>query len=222
MNKEIMVLNIEMVSRQRNVFLILSIATIFCCLLLALKLVTTKERIVLVPGLNQEVWTTENEVSASYLSEVSSMYIPFLLDLDSGCIDWKRERLFKHVSQSDVRYMKELAQYFASAKKKYAKFSLSTHFAVKKFEVNEKTLTVEAHGQLTSRFGEKGVTSNPAVYRLNFEWVSGKLLLKEFVHLIKNQKGEYESETIDLEVSSDYENDDVGTQTDEKVDDYDN
>lgn len=196
MNKEIMTLNIETVARQRNLFLALSLMAVFSCTLLAIKLISSEEKIILVPGLNQEVWTNKDGVSASYLEEVSSMYIPFLLDLDSGCIDWKKDKLFQHVSRSDVRYMKELANYFALAKKQYSQFSLSTHFAVKSFVVNQKALTVEAHGQLSSHFGKRGVTSVPAIYRMHFEWVSGKLLLTEFVKLVKDEHGVKQKEEL--------------------------
>jgi hypothetical protein len=142
----------------------------------------------MVPGLNQEVWTDSKGVSPSYLEEVAAMYIPLLLDLDHTSIDWKKEHLLSHVSQSDIKYMQKLAEYFAATKEKYSKFSLSTHFAIKKLETNSKQLTVKAYGQLISRFGEKGFDSSPAVYGLSFEWLGGKLLLKEFVKLHQEGK----------------------------------
>ena len=84
--------------------------------------------------------------------------------------------------------MKELTDYFARTKDKYKQFSLSTHFAVKKLETNQKELTVKAYGTLISRFGEKGFESLPAVYGLSFEWIGGKLLLQEFVKLNAEEK----------------------------------
>jgi type IV conjugative transfer system protein TraE len=183
MNKQVFIGNIDNLTRQRNVFLLLSLIAIASCLFLSLRLVNTSDRVILVPGLQQEVWTTDQEVSSSYLEETSSMYLPMLLDLDCGSIDWKRDHIMKYVSHSDERYMKSLNEYFATTKAKYQQFSLSTHFAVKKFEVNPKTLQVRAHGQLTSRFGERGLEILPAIYGLEFEWVGGKLLLTKFVKL---------------------------------------
>lgn len=116
------------------------------------------------------------------------MYLPMLLDLESGSIDWKKERLMAHVSQSDARYMQELVRYFESTKEKYSQFALSTHFAVKKFEVSPENLTVKAHGQLISRFGERGFENIPAVYGMSFDWVGGKLLLREFVRIAEEEK----------------------------------
>lgn len=189
MNKQVFLGNIDQLTKQRNVFLILSIMAISSCFLLSWRLINTTDRVILVPGLNQEVWTTQEGVSSSYLQEVSSMYLPLLLDLDSGSIDWKRDHLMKYVSQSDGRYMQGIAEYFAATKAKYQQFSLSTHFAVKKFDLDQKRLLVKAHGQLTSRFGERGLETIPAVYRLGFEWVGGRLLLTEFVR-ITNQPTE--------------------------------
>lgn len=189
MNKEIMHLNIEMVARQRNLFLLLTLVSVLSCFFLTVKIISLEEKVILVPGLHKEVWTNKDGVSASYLEEVTTMYIPFLLDLDSGSIDWKKEKLFLYVSRTDLSYMKSLANYFAEAKRKYAQFSLSTHFAIKNFVVNPKELTVEAHGQLTSHFGKKGVSTDPAIYRFKYEWVSGKLLIKEFVSLVKGNDG---------------------------------
>ena len=175
--------DIERVARQRNIFMFLSMVAISVCLILAVKLISSDERVILVPGLNKEVWTSNEGVSSGYLEEVTAMYLPLLLDLDHSSIDWKKEKLLAHVSQTDSSYMKALLEYFARTKEKYKQFSLSTHFAVKKLETNEKELTVKAHGQLISRFGEKGFESNPAIYGLSFGWLGGKLYLQEFVKL---------------------------------------
>ena len=175
--------NYEKVARQRNIFILLAMLSMCACLVLGIKILANRERIILVPGLNREVWASKDGVSASYLEEVAAMYLPLLLDLDYTSIDWKKERLLSHVSQSDAAYMRELTDYFARTKDKYKQFSLSTHFAVKKLETNQKELTVKAHGTLISRFGEKGFETIPAIYGLSFEWIGGKLLLQEFVKL---------------------------------------
>ena len=180
--------NYETVARQRNLFMLLCMLSMSICLVLGIKILRNRERIILVPGLNREVWASKDGVSSSYLEEVAAMYLPLLLDLDYTSIDWKRERLLSHVSQSDGVYMKELSDYFARTKDRYKQFSLSTHFAVKKLETNQKELTIKAYGTLISRFGEKGFESIPAIYGLSFEWIGGKLLLQEFVKLNAEEK----------------------------------
>ena len=188
MEKQVMIKNIDQVARQRNLLLMLLIISVFSIATLSFKLASTEDKTILSPGLNQEVWTSSSGVSVSYLEETAAMYLPLLLNLNADSIDWNKEHLMTHVSQSDGRYMRELMQYFATTKEKYKQFSLSTHFSVKSFEVNQKNMTVKASGQLTSRFGERGNQILPAIYYLSFEWVAGKLLLKEFVKLSKEEE----------------------------------
>jgi len=106
--------SIEQVARQRNIFMFLSMVAISVCLILSVKLISSDERIILVPGLNKEVWTSNEGVSSGYLEEVTAMYLPLLLDLDHSSIDWKKEKLLAHVSQTDSSYMKALLEYFVN------------------------------------------------------------------------------------------------------------
>ena len=183
MEKLIAIGNIENVSRQRNLFLAVALILLVTSSCLALKLLTTDQKIVLVPGLNQEVWVSGAGVSRSYLTETTAMYLPLLLDLNSEIIDFKASTIFKYISQSSPLYMRKIQEYFAGNKEKYKKFGLSTYFSVKNFEVSEKNLQVIANGTLTSRFGNKGLETVATSYLLSFEWTSGKLRLKEFVRL---------------------------------------
>lgn len=187
MQLDVMKQNIGAVSRQRNVFIILSILSLLCLLGVSLKLLTISERIILVPGLNQEVWTSDQRVSSGYLEENTAMYLPLLLDLDTTSMDWKRDRVMAHVATTDENALKNLSEYFAHAKEQYGHFSLSTHFALKKMVTDTENLKVKAFGQLISRFGNRGFENEPAIYQLSFEWVAGRLLLKEFVKLSKEE-----------------------------------
>ncbi len=187
MQLHVMSQNIEGVARQRNVFLVLSMLLLVSLILVTLKLLSVSERVILVPGLHQEAWVSDKKVSSSYLEENAAMYLPLLLDLDPTCIAWKRDRILEHAAKSDTNSLKILSEYFANAKQNYEKFSLSTHFALKKLESDQSTLKVIAHGQLVSRFGNRGFESEPAVYGLQFEWVAGRLLLKEFVKISKEE-----------------------------------
>lgn len=187
MKREIMITSMEMVSKQRNVFLALCFALVGCLLLVSLKLFLTKERVVLVPGLSREAWVTSEGVSESYLEEVTAMYLPMLLDLDTKSIEWKRDRLVTYISNSDPRYLKELHEYFARVKEQYSNFSLSTHFALKKIESRPEQLAVRVHGFLVQHFGNRGSETKASSYLLTYEWKGGKLLIKEFKKLSKEE-----------------------------------
>lgn len=187
MQLNIMSQNIEVVARQRNIFMVLCMLSLVCLLLVSLKLLSTNERTILIPGLNQEAWATDKGVSSSYLEETTVMYLPLLLDLDSTSIDWKRDRIMTYVSNSNELNLKLLTEYFARVKEQYNQFSLSTHFALKKLVTDPDQLKVKAYGQLVSRFGDRGFESEIAAYSLSYEWVAGRLLIKEFTKLSKEE-----------------------------------
>lgn len=187
MQLNIMSQNIEVVARQRNIFMVLCMLSLGCLLLVSLKLLSTHERTILIPGLNQEAWATDKGVSSSYLEETTVMYLPLLLDLDSTSIDWKRDRIMTYVSNSNELNLKLLTEYFARVKEQYNQFSLSTHFALKKLVTDPDQLKVKAYGQLVSRFGDRGFESEIAAYSLSYEWVAGRLLIKEFTKLSKEE-----------------------------------
>jgi type IV conjugative transfer system protein TraE len=161
--------------------------SLICLLIVSLKLLSTNERTILIPGLNQEAWASDKGVSSSYLEETTVMYLPLLLDLDSTSIDWKRDRIMTYVSNSNELNLKLLTEYFARVKEQYNQFSLSTHFALKKLVTNPEKLKVKAYGQLVSRFGDRGFESEIAAYSLSYEWVAGRLLIKEFTKLSKEE-----------------------------------
>lgn len=190
MEKIIAIGNIQQVARQRNLFLILTTLLCVSCLGLSAKLLTSNEKVILVPSLSQEIWTSNNGVSKGYLEETSLMYLPLLLDLNSEIIDYKAAIIFKYISQSDPTYMKNIQDYFADSKETYKKFALSTYFSIKNLEVDSKNLQVIAAGMLTSRFGDKGFEVSPTSYQLSYEWLGGQLRLKEFVRINENQEAD--------------------------------
>jgi len=187
MQLHVMKQNIETVARQRSVFMVLCVLSLLCLVTVSLKLLSVSEKTILVPGLHQEAWISDRRVSPSYLEENAAMYLPLLLDLDTTSIDWKRDRILAHVTTTEPDSLKQLSDYFARAKEQYEHFALSTHFALKKLETDATGLMVRAHGQLVSRFGNRGFESEPAIYSLSFEWISGRLLLKEFVKISKEE-----------------------------------
>jgi hypothetical protein len=69
MQLNVMSQNIETVARQRNVFMVLCALSLASLILVSLKLLSVSERTILVPGLQQEAWTTDQNVSSSYLEE---------------------------------------------------------------------------------------------------------------------------------------------------------
>lgn len=181
--------SIYVLEKQRNALLLVLCISLLVTLMLALRLVMDDTRTVLVPGLAQEVMVSDGGVSRSYIEEVSSMYLPLLLDLDVGSIDWKRDRIMSHVAVREEGTLKQIGEYFARAKERYNDFGLSTHFALKRMDINAKSLVVIADGQLISRFGNRGYESEYVSYRLVYKWMRGRLLLVDFRRLKEEGDG---------------------------------
>jgi len=175
---------VQIIKAQRSILLLCSGGLMLCCILMSFYLMRQEARIILVPGLNQEVWTSDGRVSRSYVEEASLMYIPLLLDLDQGSRGWKRDRLLQYVSKAERHYMEDLASYFARAGKTARELNVRTHFAVKKIAVDEEHLTATISGQMMRFFGDEGGPENQNErYQLLFEWLGGRLLIKSFVKL---------------------------------------
>ena len=188
METNIVTHNVISLSRQRNLFLCLTIMLSASMVCLSFRLLQSDEKIILTPGINQEVLISNSGVSKSYLEEVTMMYLPLLLDLSPETVDYKSNTIMKYISSSSSQYMKNLQQYFASAKEEYNKFSLSTYFAVKNLEVSAREMQVIANGTLVSRYGQEGYNSMTASYQISYEWIGGYLRLKEFVKLEEARK----------------------------------
>lgn len=173
----------KVITKQRGLFLILTLMLSFICCGLTLKLITTRDKTILVPGLAQEVWLWQGKVSESYIEEVSLMYLSMLLDLNKDVVGYKEALISKYISHSSTKYMKEIRQYFSQAKEQYKKFGLSTYFSVKSLKVNSSDNSVIAKGVLTTKFGDHGIDVKEASYFLSFDLAGSMLRLKEFHHI---------------------------------------
>lgn len=183
MQEKILSNNLESFRKQRGLFLVLTIMLSFICCGLTLKLTTTRDKTILVPGLAQEVWLGQGRVSESYMQELSLMYLSMLLDLNKDVIGYKEALISKYISHSSTRYMKGIRQYFSQVKEQYKQFDLSTYFAVKSLEVNASDNSVIAKGVLTTKFGNHGIDMKEVSYRLSYELAGSILRLKEFHHI---------------------------------------
>lgn len=183
MEKKIFASNIENVSKQRNLFILLTLALSAALLMVTFRLWQESERVIVVPGLSKAAWIDGKGVSASYIEEMANMYLPYLLDLNSQNIDWRKSKILEHVSRSDSKYLEAINEYFANSKEQYSQFDLTTFFAAKKFKISERDKLVVISGQLISQYGDKGFDVQPARYLMEFDWSGGKLSLKSFKRL---------------------------------------
>lgn len=204
MQEKILSDQVKILTKQRGLFLILTLMLSFICCGLTLKLITTRDKTILVPGLAQEVWLGEGKVSESYIEEISLMYLSMLLDLNKDVIGYKEALISKYISHSSAKYMKAIRQYFSHAKEQYKKFGLSTYFSVKSLAVNSSENSVIAKGVLTTKFGDHGLDIKEASYFMSFDLAGSRLRLKEFHHIeseadIKKKEEELKAEEDNMQ-----------------------
>jgi conjugal transfer pilus assembly protein TraE len=174
---------LENICRQRNFFAGCLGLSLLSSVLIGAKITSMSERVVLVPGITREMYVEDSLVSSSYLEETSLLFISALLDLTPTTIDAKKDMILKHVSQRSPASLKSLQTYFAESVGHIKKLQVSTFFAPKKIHVDSKKLEVIADGSLTSIFGKKGFEEKDVRFKLEFDYVGGRLLLKEFIEL---------------------------------------
>ena len=172
--------SLNRISRQRNLFLMLTLFLAVSTAVLSIKIFTNEERIVMVPPLTSEVTISNKKVSSSYLEQMSMTFLNSLLDLSARDVLHKRDIILKYTSNSNPGFTKKLNEYFAQSAEKYEKFDLVTYFTVKNMEIDESKNEVIAHGILNSRYGKHGFESQDKSYRLSFDFSGGYLRLKEF------------------------------------------
>ena len=171
------------IMRQRNFFAGCTLLAVIANFLLVVKISSTTERIIMVPGITKDLAVEGSVVSQSYLEETALLFVSALLDLTADTISLKKNIILKHASAGSEQSLKSLQSYFANKEDEHKKFGLSTFFAPKQMQVDSKNLQVVIEGVLTSTFGKRGFEQNTLKYLLSFDYVGGHLKLKEFTQV---------------------------------------
>ena len=181
-NTEDRLQNINII-RQRNFFAGCTLLAVIANFLLVVKISSTTERIIMVPGITKDLAVEGSVVSQSYLEETALLFVSALLDLTADTISLKKNIILKHASAGSEQSLKSLQSYFADKEDEHKKFGLSTFFAPKQMQVDSKNLQVVIEGVLTSTFGKRGFEQNTLKYLLSFDYIGGHLKLKEFTQV---------------------------------------
>jgi type IV conjugative transfer system protein TraE len=184
MNSSVLIDNITVIKKQRNSVLVLSSIMLLANLLLSLKIFSQDQKVILVPGIKQEMVISKSGVSKSYIEEMTHLLISTLLDLSPNDIEHKRELLFKYIVNEQKDVVSTFVKYFAKQTKDYKKFNLSTYYTIKDIEIDLDDLEVITHGVLTSYYGREGTQTKEQTYKLKFIWNGHSLRLQSFESLV--------------------------------------
>ena len=173
--------------QQRNFLVSLVAILIGLNLIQAVSLVFTDDKSIVVPAdLRQEVWMKGNKVSTTYLEEMGIVYADLILEVTPKGAVYRRDVILRNSSASRHGSLK---QKLVEEEKRLKKRNLSTSFQANSVKVDQNKLSVEIKGDLVRYVGEKKISRSRDVYRFEFEFHRGRLLIKSF-KLIKSDKNE--------------------------------
>lgn len=162
---------------QRNAAAALAGVLLVCTTVLSVVVLNKHEKTVLVPaGFQKEMEISNNEISSSYLEEMTSFYATMLLDVTPQTVDYQFRHILKHTAPESYHVIEK---YLKEETEKYRTYNLSTSFVIEEVEMAE-PLTALVTGKLTSKFIETGVFDKEVTYKISYKNVRGRLLIKEF------------------------------------------
>ncbi len=163
---------------QRNAVCVFVLVLLACTMLLSIAILTKSEKTVLVPaGFQKEMEVSGNEISGSYLEEVTTFFVTMLLDVTPSDVDYKFKLMLKHIAPDSYH---TLEKHLKEEAEKHKKYNLSTSFVLEEIKILQDPLSVLVSGKLTSKFVESGVFEKRVTYRISYKNVRGRLFIKGF------------------------------------------
>lgn len=170
--------------RRRNRFLgatvtLLAVTAILNTLLLAWSL--NRERTVTVPPvLSHGFSVTSVGGSKEYLVQMATYVATLVLDVDPESIDFKRDLLANWIGPGmygEVRLRQDVEA------ARLRRINAETFFRPQQFIPDEKSQAVILRGRLRTMVNGKETSTEPKTYQIDFDFSSGRALLKTFKEL---------------------------------------
>lgn len=164
--------------QQRNLLLTLVTILLLINFTQALFTLLRNERILVVPpDIHQEFWMEKNQVSPSYLEEMALFFAALILESSPESAAYKREIILRHATTNGYGPLKiRLLEDETRLKKEH----VTTSFQSNAIKVMPHSLSVEITGDLLCFVGEKRISQSRDTYQFQFEYKSGRLLIRSF------------------------------------------
>lgn len=170
--------DLNLVTKQRNFFLGLTIGLIVIICLLMSYLLGQEKKIVVIPaGFNKEIHLSDRNITTSYLEEMSHFFANNLLDLTPDNFPYRKQIILKYVAPKSIQ---ALNKQLNEEELRYKEYNLKTSFVPTEFVVHQKQLLVIVSGILTSHFGQSGQKIENIKFAIKYQNNNGILLLEKF------------------------------------------
>lgn len=178
---------VNMAIRQRNLFLYLSIILLISNFFLSFTVFRHDKKIILMPGIKNEMSVTGSHFSESYLRTITDMFFSMLLDLNEGNLSYKKDSMLLLTSEYSFN---KIENYFENKIAEVKKYKIATYFIPEKLELDLDNLQIKAMGALMSKFGSNG--ENKQFVNIFMELVqdgnTGVIKLKDFIIEARDEK----------------------------------
>jgi conjugal transfer pilus assembly protein TraE len=173
--------NISKLLQQRNAFLTVAIGLLLTNILLTIILFNKRERVIIVPAyLKQSFWSEGELVSPHYLEEMALFFAQLMLNASADTQGYRRDVILRYIApESHTALEKKLL----AEQKRFAKEGVATRFMPKGVEVDTSALQVKVKGLLDQYIAGTRVKQSLEEYIVQFTYVGGILMLKDFISL---------------------------------------
>lgn len=186
--------------QQRNLLLSMVATLLLINGIQAIFTLFRSERIIVVPpDLNQKVWLEKNKVSPSYLEEMALVFASLILESSPESAAYKRDIILRYATSEGYGPLKRT---LLEDEKRLKKNHVTTSFQANSLKVDPHKLSVDLEGDLLCFVGEKRISQSRDTYRFQFEYKTGRLLIKSFKRITSDGKeaslhsGSYKTSTL--------------------------
>lgn len=131
----------------------------------------------LVPeGFTQGFWISSNKADANYLVQMAEFWGGLVLTANATNHDFRMHHLLDHVDPHYYVSMKSMLM----EQRERLKAGVSTSFASKKFQADEKKMMVEMSGVLHLFEGGRPINSVDSTFKIRFTMKNGKIFVRSF------------------------------------------
>ncbi len=163
---------------ERSMSFKLSVILLLSNLLLAWFVFSSNQRVVVVPAeISQEVWIEKNQVSASYLEEMSYFMTRNLLDVTPEQSEFQITMMLNHVA---TKFRDEFLADMIKFDNEIKRLNFTSNYIIKEIKANPKDKSAIVSGERRVFMNGKQVENSKETFFIGFEMKNGRLFMDRF------------------------------------------
>ncbi len=172
------ILELNKITKQRNISLMICGVSLVTSLILAITIIRGDKSIILVPStLSSEASLSNKRVSSAYLENITRDVINTLLDVTPANANYSSEQILKI---THPQFYGELKQQLSQRTEDVVSRKITTNFYAQSMVANVQNSQVFVSGKLLTFLGTKMVMEEEKTYSITYEYNNFKLLIVDF------------------------------------------